>query len=470
MEIVSEELESRQVKLTIVVPHDRLMAAREVAAGEMSQGKKVPGYRPGKAPYDKMVAIVGAEAIDERAMVVAARDAVEAAVKAEGIRPSAPFGMEIIRKDPLTVTTTIPLQPSVELGDYRSISVPTLDPIEVHDEDVEAAIEAWREELSYLAPVDRPAEAGDVMTLQLVGRLDDRIVFEDESLSLALDPEKAADVGLPAAVTDELIGLAAGGSIEFELTYPEYWKQPELQGRKVAFEATVSTVAAIALPDMDDGLAEQLADVDTLDELRDRVRRTMITRARMTQRDEHVGVAVDTLVAAATIEYPPAMLEAEVIEILDDLRKRVEQQGFLWERWVELQKEHHGEIVSQAEAEAKRRIDRRLVLSRFGELERISVSRQEIDEGIAEFKARLSPAARRGLPGKNELRRDIGTQMLTGRVLDHLLAIVTGAADAADEANRTSHGAGESADPNDDPALDAQNPVETTTIPEAQDE
>ena len=429
MEITSEQLESRQIKLTIVVPEERLTAARESVAREMSKREKIPGYRPGKVPYERMVALVGAEVIDERALEVAARGAVEAAVREQELQPSAPFGMEIVEREPFTISTVIPLQPEVDLGDYSSLRVPEPEVADIDDETIESTIETWRAELSFLAPVERPSEAGDVLTLGIVGKHEDSIVFEDEGLALALDSEKAADAGLPGAVVDELIGLDAGADATFDITYPEFWEQPELQGQTVSFEANIISVASVTLPEMNDALAEQLADVETLEELRAKVRETMIERAGMAQNDARVDTAVDALVASATIDYPPAMLEAEVVDILSDLRKRVEQQGFLWERWLELQKEQEGEIVGQAETEAKKRLERRLALSHFADQEEIRIDRKEVDAEIESFTAMLSTAAKRGLPGKKELRDTMGSRMLSSRVIERLLSITTGTAE-----------------------------------------
>ncbi len=467
MDITSEQLGSRQIRLTIVVSEDRLMTARETVAREMSRREKIPGYRPGKVPYERMVALVGTEVIDEQALEIATRGAVEAAVKSEGLRPSAPISLDIVKRSPLTITSIVPLQPEVDLGDYHSIRVPEPEPIEIDDEMVESTIENWRSELSYLAPVDRPAEAGDVLTLRLVGRLADAVVYEDESLALALNPEAATDAGLPVAVIDNFIGLAQGQEARFEVQYSEFWPQSELQGQTVAFEAVVASVASITLPEMNNALAEQLADVETLEELRDKVRQTMRQRLDINQRDGRIDSVVDALVAAASIDYPPALLEAQVIEILGDLRKRVEQQGFLWERWLELQKEQEGEIVAHAEAEAKQRLERRLVLTRFAQLENIMVSRKEVDQEIAAFSSMLSTAARRGLPGKNELRDSMGSRMLSSRVLGRLIAITSGSAEAEGTLESAALDSTEGDRTNYSAEVDAPNASEETNISES---
>jgi trigger factor len=176
-----EDLGSRRIKLTITVPQERIDTERERVARELSRRHKVPGFRPGKVPYERMLAIVGAEAIDEEAIPAAARRVIEAAIIAEGIVPSATVRTVVVGESPLRIEATVPLQPDVDLGDYRSLRLPAPPPPEIDDAEVEAMIDRWREERAFLAPVDRPAAEGDVVSLSLIGRLRDSIVFDDDT-------------------------------------------------------------------------------------------------------------------------------------------------------------------------------------------------------------------------------------------------------------------------------------------------
>lgn len=426
MEVVREDLGSRRVKLTITVPQAFLDESRERVSRELSRRHKVPGFRPGKVPLERMIAIVGAEAIDEDALPDAARRAAQAAILEQGLQPGAPVGLEIVQVSPFTIVVTVPLRPEVDLGDYRSLRLPEPVPPPVGDDEVEAMIDRLREDRAYLAPVDRPAAEGDVISVSLLGRLGDSIVFDDDSVTLQLDSASAAEAGLPSGIVEALTGLVAGQEARFDLQYSEFWPQTELQGQTVGFEAAVATVAAKALPEKDDSLAEQLGDVETLDELRESVRQALARRAAMKAFDDHAEAMIRTFVDAATIDYPPELLDVEVTEILQDLRSRVERQGFLWERWIEMQGDRDGAIVDRAEEEARRRIEQRLVFQRFAELEGIGVESKELDKELAAFLETLSPAARRGLPSRKDLRREIAARMLSSRTIERMRSLLAG--------------------------------------------
>ncbi len=450
MEITTETVEPRQVQLTIVMPDAVLDAARREVVAAFSRENKIPGFRPGKAPRARVAALVGDAAIEEEALERASRTVVQQAVEQEGLRPSAPVSIEKASDEPLTLRALVPLAPEVDLGDYNALRVELPEPESVPDDAVDETLERWRNEMAVLEPAEGAAEAGDVVRLSLVGTLDDKIVFEEEALSLRLDSEQVADAGVPPEVVDELIGLAAGESHAFTLVYSEFWPQTELQGKTVSFQAEVDGVSRLTLPEMDDDLAQQLADVETLAELRETVRAQLEQRARMAGRDTQVEQVVDTMVERANFAYPPQLLEHEVADVIGDLRSRVERQGFRWEHWLEMQKENEDQILSDAEASARQRLERSLVMTAFVEREGISVSADEVQHEVEAFTQMLSAPARRGMPDDETLRRQMGSRLLSSRAIARLMAIVSGeAADAPPEASTEIE-----ADPEDEHASD----------------
>ena len=432
MDTTVESIEPRQVKLTIVVPEAEMDRARREVVAAFSREHKIPGFRPGKAPRSRVAAIVGDEAIEAEALELASTAAVRKAIEAQGLLPSAPIQIEKAGNEPLQLEALVPLSPEVDLGDYRDlrIDMPEADPIA--EEIVEETIEGWRQEMAFLEPAEGAAEQEDVIRVSLVGRLEDKVVYEEEAIALALDGEKATAAGLPAEIVDELVGLSEGDEATFELTYSEFWPQTELQGRVVAFEAAVAGVSRLQLPEIDDDLAQQLADVDTLDELRETVREQLQRRAEMAARDAQVESVVDALVQNAELAYPPQLLEREVADLIGDLRSRVERQGFRWEHWLEMQKDNEAEILEDAEANAKQRLERSLAMTAFVQAEGIRVTEDEVAREVSQFTELLSKSARRGMPDTETLSHQMGTRMLSSRAIERLMAIAAGEADSGE--------------------------------------
>ena len=449
MDTTVETVEPRQVKLTVVVPEAQMERARREVVAAFSRQNKIPGYRPGKAPRSRVAAIVGDEAIEAEALEMASRAAVQQAVQAQGLLPSAPIQIEKAGDEPIVLEALVPLQPEVDLGDYRDMRVemPEADPIE--DSVVEETIEGWRQEMAFLEPTEGAAEQGDVIRLSLVGTLEDKVVYEEEAVALALDGEKVAAAGLPPEVVDELVGLSEGDEASFELGYSEFWPQTELQGKTVAFEATIAGVSRLQLPELDDDLAQQLADVDGLDALRETVREQLQRRAEMAARDAQVESVVDALVEAATLAYPPQLLEREVADLIGDLRQRVERQGFRWEHWLEMQKDNEEKILEDAEANAKQRLERSLAMTAFVESEGIRISDEALSREVEQFTELLSKSAQRGMPDTATLKQQMGSRMLSSRAIERLMAIAAGEAEAGADATEA---AGASAQPESESA------------------
>ncbi|MCB9177373.1 MAG: trigger factor [Caldilineae bacterium] len=449
MNITTEPIEPRQVKLTVEVPEARLTRAMEQVGRELSKRYKVPGYRPGKVPLKRMIALLGEEGIRQEAIEALGREIMAEAMQETGSLPAAPVQVEVASESPLTFSALVPLPPLVDLDDYRALRLPEAEPPPVDASDVDALLERLRRDLAQLAPVDRPAEAEDVVELSLTARRavavagDEAPLLQHEQIWITLDEEGAGRAGLPAAVIDELIGLSAKGSHRFTVTYPEDWSDASLGGRPVAFEARVNTVSRLELPELDDAFAQQVSDMDSLEALRRRAEEDIALRRRNEARDAHLEAVLDRLADQARLDYPPALLELELRELVGDLRERVERQGFEWKRWLELQEKSEETLWAELEAQAERQLRRSLVMQAFVEQEGIAVSEAEIRSEVERFNAIMASLPRAQRPDGDDLRRRTANRILTGRAIERLLDIAAGRveADAAAEASSDADGA-----------------------------
>ncbi len=430
LQITSEPVEPRQVRLTIVVPEDRVSRAVHATAQVIGRRIKLRGYRPGKIPVAAVARQVGADALKSEATDALVREAAEAAIRSEGLEAAAPASVEVTAAEPLTLSVLVPLAPAIKLGDYRQrLRVPPPEPEAVTDDDVDEVLASLQGDLAYLEPVDRPSREGDAVALSLTGRfLDDTIVFEDEGITVRLDDEGLKKALLPVEVKDHVVGRAAGDLFEFTVSYPEDWRQKEMRGRAVTFGAKVLSVSELAVPGLDDDFATQVSDADTLEELRGRIRSGLEARRARAARERHAEDALAALVGLAEVSFPPALVDMEVARLVADLRDRVERQGLKWERWLELQDKSEDDLWREMEAEARERLARRLVLGVFVASEGIDVSTQETEDAVRRLRASVAPAERKKLPRAQELRSRTRSRLLADRAMERLLAIAVGEA------------------------------------------
>lgn len=472
LQIASEPLPSCQVQLTIVVPADRLARELDAVAQEIARQQRIPGYRPGKAPLQRVAELVGEDKLREEAIERLTNKVVLEALRIEKLEPVAPVSVGVESEDPLTFRAVVPLQPKVVLGDYHSLRIPMPTMPQVQPEDVDAALDEIYQGLAEVMPVDRPAEAGDLMGLSLVGRSawaeggagaegsEGELLFENRDLSLRLSSEDAAASGIPPKSIDALIGLKPGDAVAFSATYSEMWPEARLQGRAADFRGEVLSLRS-AVPPSPEVAAERLG-LASPEELRDTVSAQIGIRALLDTRSEASGRAVDALVDQSEIDYPPALMELEMVEGINELRRSVERQGYPWESWLAMQEQNQEAMLADLERMAETRIKRNWVMMAFAEAENIGISEAEINTEVnrvlAEMARTQTAQSSRQRPDRDAIRMEIGSRMLFGRAISRLLEIVGGEDSGGDAGDANAAASA-------DPLLQA--PTATLAEPEA---
>ncbi|MFM8320146.1 MAG: trigger factor, partial [Chloroflexota bacterium] len=165
MKIETQIRDDHQAELTVEVELERLEALKTKAAAKIARKIKVPGFRPGKAPYTVVLRQVGEAAVIEEAIELLVDEIYPEVIKEANIQPYGPGNLEAIPSmDPLTFKFIIPLEATVEMGDYQAIRKP-YEPKEITDQDVDNVIQDLRDRQAIVEPVERPAQVGDQVTI-----------------------------------------------------------------------------------------------------------------------------------------------------------------------------------------------------------------------------------------------------------------------------------------------------------------
>ncbi|HUW08756.1 MAG TPA: trigger factor, partial [Anaerolineae bacterium] len=177
MKVTTEELSDRQVVMTVEVEEEQAQQALRQAARRLSHRMRIPGFRPGRAPYAIVLRTVGEDSLRSEAFEAIGQKLYEEALKEAEIDAYAQGALEDVQWDPLTFRVTVPLAPLVRLSDYGSLSVPS-EPILVLDEDVAEALDDLRQRNAEWVPVDRAAESDDRVDVDIKG-----VVGEEEIMN-----------------------------------------------------------------------------------------------------------------------------------------------------------------------------------------------------------------------------------------------------------------------------------------------
>lgn len=438
------EDEQRQLKVTVEVAEERVEKQMQTTAREIARGMQIPGFRKGKVPYQVLVQRVGYDALRAEA-VEALLDAIYAEML-EQIEdtPAAQPSLTELKMEPLVLDFVIPLEPRVELSDYRSIRR-EVTPVEVTEEAVDEALEHIREHHEVVEPVTRPAMEGDLVTLSGTGEVVEgdtvEVIFDEERVDLLANAERT----FPGTeFVANLIGMEVGDQAEFTITFPEEAPYlPEdgqeessgisLAGKQAQFSVTILDVKSRFLPALDDELAKSEGDYETLAELRESVRKDLQEQAEQEARNTLFDEVLEEVIAGSEIVYPPALVEQELDRGIESLRSQVTRAGWRWEDYLRLQSKTEEALREESREEAEARVRRMLALGQLIQREYLFVSAQEVDDSIEERIAPLSNEEQgqlrqqvRDYFERGEGRSLLSSELLMDKLYDRIEAIVTG--------------------------------------------
>ncbi len=436
MNLQVENLDTHEVRLTIRVEEPLLARARQETARELSRQVRIPGFRPGHAPMAMVIRAIGGEEVfaaevAERLLKALYPKALDEA----GIEPYAPGQIEDIRlnADSPEVVVRVPLEPAVDLKDYRSIRLPFPE-VSVSDADVENALQHLREQNAVLALAERPAVEGDAVEMDLLAtNQNGEPVFRVRSARpFVLDRQRVPVPGL----VDLVLGMSAGEHKETTLTLPEDYEQESLRGQTLQVVIDVRRVNSRTLPDLDDALAQTVGNFNTIDELRQHVRAQLLQEAQEDALAMYRDNVVEAFTTLADVKMPPVFIEERLSKELNEFKDRVRiQTGLPFAEWLKLEDKTEDALREEMRPQVERRARAGLVLARVAEAEGISVTDAEINEVLNNYledsfeDERERSEERRKLMRDNNLRRELVTRLLTNRVLDRMVAIARGEAD-----------------------------------------
>lgn len=426
--------ENHEAKLVVEVEPEKMETYKRRAARKISERGKIPGFRPGKAPYEMVVRNYGEQAIVEQAIDSFIDAEYSNILKEADVEPGASGALESIDSlEPPKLTFRVPLAPEVDLGDYHSIRTP-YEWSPPDEAAVEAAIEELRQMYATTENVEREAVEGDYV---LVDVKSDTTELNRSGFAAYIRKEER-DLEWPfTGFAKELIGLKAGDVKVIKHTFSEDHDLAELQGKEVEMEVTVKTVRAVSLPELDDEFAKMTGAGETVDALRETVKKDVENRSKAEYEDKFFIELIEKIKEGATLKYHEHALEHEGEHVLEDLGQRLAQQGMDLDTYFKVRNTTREQFIEEeVKPVARKRLERSLILDEIVRREKLQVANEELD---AEFNQTLSALSMQGLDfgkirgGRQGQQRvaqavamESANRVLTRRALDLLKSIAIG--------------------------------------------
>lgn len=382
MSLQVEKLEKNMAKLTVEVPAEQFDKAVKAAYDKNKNRFNIPGFRKGKAPQAMIEKMYGAGVFYEDA----ANDAIDASYP-DAMKES---GLEIVSRPEIDITqiekgkdfiytATVAVKPEVTLGEYKGIEVEKADAA-VTDEDVEKELKKVQDQNARLVSVeDRAVEDGDQTVVDFEGFIDGQ----------PFDGGKGTDYPLTIGshsfidtFEEQLIGKNIGEECEVNVTFPAEYHAKELANKPAMFKVTVKEIKVKELPELNDEFASEVSEFETLDEYKEDTRKKLAEKKEKAAAAENENHVVEKVVANASMDLPDAMVDNEVMNMLQDTAQRMQSQGISFDQYMKYTGMTVDTLKEQMKPQAVRRIQTRLVLEAVAAAENIQISDERVDEEL----------------------------------------------------------------------------------------
>jgi len=427
VKVSTQEIEKSQVVLEIEVDPPRLDRAMDQAYRRMAGRLKVPGFRPGKAPRPLVERMIGRESLLEDAIEHLVPEVYREAVDQEDLYPIEEASFEVVEAEPLKIKATVPVRPSVQLGDYRSLRREVTTP-EITDEQVDTVINQLRESHATWAPVERSVQLEDRVAMDVHGTVEEKSILDRHDVEYVVRGE--SDRPMPG-FAEQLVGMNAGEEKTFTLAVPAEFEDAEIAGKQAAFEVKIDWIKEKQLPELDDEFAASVGTFATLDELKQEVRSELQSRAEASARQDLQEGLIAEIVEGASLELPPQAIEKQAARRRQQLASSLERQGITLEQYQQITGKSAAEFDEELEADARRELNRLFVLDEVAKAEEIAVDAVEVETEIRRAAGEGADARRlvREALARRETRARVESAVRERKTIAHLVDMATGASD-----------------------------------------
>lgn len=416
MKSTLEPLEGNKVKLSVEVDEAEFDRDIDAAFRAIAREVRLPGFRAGKAPRKVLEARIGIGAAREQALRDAIPQYLAKAVREHDVDLVATPQVEITggaEAGPVAFDATCEVRPEITVPGYGGLRVELPSPVATDDE-VAEAIEAERKRHGQLTDVDRPAQVGDYVTLDLSGTRDGEPVvgLETEDWLYEIGRGWVAE-----GFDDHLVGASAGDTLEFSAT-PSGTTEP------VDFTVTVSAVQELVLPEVDDAwVAEHLGEFDTVaawtDSLRERIGQAKLNQARnlLLQR------TTDALAALVDLDPPESMVNSDLQARVQNTVRQLQSQGIAVEDWLAATGQDIDGFVAGLKDQSVKAVKVDLALRAVATAEALEVTDDDLEAeyGRIALQVRQKPAQVRSAYERNDAVADLVAQLRKSKALDWLV-------------------------------------------------
>ena len=414
---------------------------------------RIPGFRPGKAPRSVVESHLGRETLLQEALEFMIPESLDQVLREHEIRAFAEPQLEVVDLEPVSFKAVVPLEPQVDLGDFRSIRL-TPAPVEIGEEDVTRVLEGLQYESAPWEPADRPLAFGDLVTLNVKGTIAGEDAINDEGVDYV--PQVDNNLPLPG-FSVYLEGMSEGQEKEFTLAVPNDYPQESYAGKECRFHVEVVAVKEKQLPELDDEFAKGVREgFESMEALSEHIRQRLTEEGESNAQRDLERSILEEVKNNATIQASELIYEREMESIRQDHERSLRNQRLDLDTYLQFVGQTEEEWTEQLRPQAEDRLATFLIMRKVAEQEALEVEDGEIDAEIdrmMENSAEESAQALRNMLSTEDSRESIRSSLLNRKVLAMLVEIAGSEEESGDGDSETA-AESDADDSADDPAGD----------------
>ena len=365
MEFTAEEFENAQIK-----------------AYQQNKGQfAIDGFRKGKAPRSIIERHYGEGIFFEDALDDLLKDNYPKALLELGLdvidSPAAEF-TQLKKGEGFTATITVPVFPEVEIKDYKGVEITKREGA-VDEKDVDADIENIRKRNARMVSVDRKAETGDTVFFDYAGFVGEEQfqggTAEKQTLKLG------SGMFIPG-FEEELLGVVADEDRDVHVTFPEDYQAENLAGKDAVFHCHIHEVREEQLPAVDDDLAKDATEYETLEELKDATRMRLQEAAEKNAENQMKDEVAEKVMAANDFDIPAVMINDETDRSIRDFAQQMAYSGINLDMYFKYTNSTIEDLRTQIRPDAEKSVKLRIILQNIARMEGLECTDEDLESEL----------------------------------------------------------------------------------------
>ena len=378
-------------EITFSITAEALEAACEKVYQRQKKNIQVKGFRKGKVPRKMVEKFYGEEVFFEDAVNDLIPGELGGIIDAEKIaivdRPSVEL-VSCSKAEGAVCKATLITKPEITLPTYEGLHAP-MKVKEIEDSDIDAQVELIRQRQARVVDVEgRAAENNDEVKINFEGFIDGE-AFEGgkgENYPLRLGSGQF----IPG-FEDQIVGHNIGDSFDVNVTFPENYGDERYAGKAAVFKTELLGITTQELPEVDDDFVKDVSEFDTVDQLREDIKKTLTERAEKTAETGFENAIFEQIIEGSEAIIPQVMVDRRIDQHVNDFENQLQQQygDLKLDEYLQLTGMDINSLRDEYEPQAKKEVKLRLALEKIADEQNIVISDEELEEEITAFAGRI---------------------------------------------------------------------------------